>query len=193
MVFRVALENEKNKRRAMAAVAAVEGVVSVAVDLREGIMTVIGDADPVFLAKKIRKLGFFAELLSVGPAEEEKKEAEKKMESKRDIVGVQKMESKRDIANKGGNYYLGMQRMEAAAGFRGMNWAIEDARSKEKIIETVAGFGDFTSIEVDVQKGMVTVVGKSVPVCIALKVRELGYRAKLVSVGSAEEDGRDQI
>jgi hypothetical protein len=63
------------------------------------------------------------------------------MESERDIVGVQKMESKRDITNKGGNYYLGMQRMEAAAGFRGMNWAIEDVRSKERIIETVAGFG----------------------------------------------------
>nr|ABK23023.1 unknown [Picea sitchensis] len=177
MVFRVALENEKSKRRAMRAVAGV-GVESVAVDLREGIMTVIGDADPVFLAKKIRKLGFFAELLSVGPAKEEKKEAEKKMESKRDIAN-------KGIANKGGNYYLGMQKMEAAAGFRGMNWAIEDARSKERIIETVAGFGDFTSIYVDVQRGMVTVVGKSVPVCIALKIRELGYRAKLVSVGSA--------
>jgi len=180
MVFRVALENETSKRRAMKAVAAVEGVESVAVDLKERKMTVIGDVDPVLLTIKLRKIGF-TELLSVDPAKEEKTEAEKKMESKR------------DIANKGGDYYLGMQRMEAAAGFRGMNWAIEDARSKERIIETVAGFGDFTSIEVDVQKGMVTVVGKSVPVCIALKVRELGYRAKLVSVGSAEEDGRDQI
>jgi len=51
-------------------------VESVAVDLRKGKMTVIGDADPVLLTIKLRKFGF-TELLSVGPAKEEKKEAEK--------------------------------------------------------------------------------------------------------------------
>jgi hypothetical protein len=51
-------------------------VESVAVDLRKGKMTVIGDADPMLLTIKLRKFSF-TELLSVGPAKEEKKESKK--------------------------------------------------------------------------------------------------------------------
>jgi len=83
MVLKVSIEDEKSKRRAMTAVAAVEGVESVAVDMKDRKMTVIGDADPVCLTVKLRKIGF-TELLSVGPAKEEKKPEGGKKEDKKE-------------------------------------------------------------------------------------------------------------
>lgn len=59
----------------------IAGVESVSVDMKERKITVIGDADPIFLTVKLRKFGF-TELLSVGPAKEEKKPEEKKEEKK---------------------------------------------------------------------------------------------------------------
>jgi len=84
MVLKLVIEDERSKRKAMKAIAGVEGVESVAVDMKEKKITVIGEADPVFLTVKLRKFGFgFTELLSVGPAKEEKKpEAAKKEEKK---------------------------------------------------------------------------------------------------------------
>ncbi|GLJ10211.1 hypothetical protein SUGI_0124130 [Cryptomeria japonica] len=78
MVLKVTIEDEKSKRKAFKVVAGVEGVDSVAVDMKEKKITVIGDADPVNVTAKLRKSGFgFADLLSVGPAKEEKKEEKK--------------------------------------------------------------------------------------------------------------------
>jgi len=56
-------------------------VDSITADMKEGKITVVGEADPVRLATKIRKLGYRyrAELVSV----EEKKGAEKKTEEKK--------------------------------------------------------------------------------------------------------------
>ena len=63
----------------------IAGVESVAVDMKEEKITVIGEADPVFLTVKLRKFGFgFTELLSVGPAKEEKKPEAEKREEKKD-------------------------------------------------------------------------------------------------------------
>jgi hypothetical protein len=52
-------------------------VDSIEVNKEEGKITAVGETDPVYLAKKLRKLGYKAELLSVGPAKDGKKEAEK--------------------------------------------------------------------------------------------------------------------
>ncbi|XP_057845888.1 heavy metal-associated isoprenylated plant protein 39 isoform X2 [Cryptomeria japonica] len=61
-----------------------EGVDSVQVDMKEQKITVIGDADPVSITKKLRKLGR-SEILSFGPSKEpEKKPAEKKAEEKKE-------------------------------------------------------------------------------------------------------------
>ncbi|GLJ10213.1 hypothetical protein SUGI_0124170 [Cryptomeria japonica] len=82
MVLKVTIEDEKRKRKALKVVAEVEGVDSVAVEMKDNKITVIGEADPVSVAGRLRKFGFGnAELLSVGPAKEEKKE-EKKDEKK---------------------------------------------------------------------------------------------------------------
>jgi len=76
IVLKSTMEDERSKRRAMKAVAGI-GVDSIAVDIKEGKITVIGEADPVWLTTKLRKMGFRAELLSVGPVKEEKKEEKK--------------------------------------------------------------------------------------------------------------------
>ena len=53
-------------------------VDSIAVDMKERKITAVGEADPVCIAAKLRKLGYkLAELLSLGPANEEKNDAEK--------------------------------------------------------------------------------------------------------------------
>ena len=85
MVFKSTIDDEKSKIRAMKAVAG-SGVESLEVNKEEGKITAVGETDPVYLAKKLRKLGYRAELLSVGPAKEEKKEEEKKEEEKIPIV-----------------------------------------------------------------------------------------------------------
>lgn len=143
----------------------------------------------------------FSKSISVGSAKPEKFEAKKKVGSKwgtenrgtNHYLGVQKEGSNWDTENRGANHYLGVQRAQAVGGFGGMNRAIEDnegskTRIVEAVVEAVAGFGDFSSTQVDIKKGMVTVVGKSVPVGVALKVREMGFRAKLLSLGPATEE-----
>ena len=61
------------------------GVDSVAVNMKDEKITVIGEADPVDVAMKLRKFGY-TELLSVGPAKEEKKtEGQKKEKKKAEI------------------------------------------------------------------------------------------------------------
>eukprot|EP01018_Ginkgo_biloba_P027497 Gb_25182 [translate_table: standard] len=81
MVLKLLVEDERSKRRALKAVAGVEGVDSVSIDMKQKTITVIGEADPVYLTKKLRKFGY-TELVSVGPAKEEKKDDKKPQEKK---------------------------------------------------------------------------------------------------------------
>lgn len=61
------------------------GIDSIAADLKDNKMTIIGDMDTVAIAKKLKKLGKI-DIVSVGPAKEEKKPApaEKKGDEKKD-------------------------------------------------------------------------------------------------------------
>ncbi|RWW64300.1 hypothetical protein BHE74_00028475 [Ensete ventricosum] len=65
-----AMADERTKQKAMEVVA----------DIYEQKMTIIGEMDPVKIAKKLKKIGK-VDIVSVGPAKEEKKE-EKKAEKK---------------------------------------------------------------------------------------------------------------
>eukprot|EP01018_Ginkgo_biloba_P027503 Gb_38912 [translate_table: standard] len=76
MVLKLEIHDESSKRKALKVVAGVEGVDSVSIDMKEKKITVIGEADPVFLTGKLRKFGH-TELESVGPAKEEKKDEKK--------------------------------------------------------------------------------------------------------------------
>ncbi|KAK3434381.1 heavy metal-associated isoprenylated plant protein 39-like [Eucalyptus grandis] len=70
------MNDEKMKQKAIEAVADVYGVDSIAADLKEQKLTVVGDMDSMAVAKKLKKIGK-VDILSVGPATEEKKEDKK--------------------------------------------------------------------------------------------------------------------
>ncbi|KAJ4784208.1 Heavy metal transport/detoxification superfamily protein [Rhynchospora pubera] len=69
----LAMIDEKAKQKAMEAVVEIYGVDSIAADLKEHKMTIIGEMDTVKIAKKLKKIGK-VDIVSVGPAKEEKKE-----------------------------------------------------------------------------------------------------------------------
>lgn len=52
-------------------------------DMKDKKLTVVGDVDPVDIVSKLRK-GWHTDILTVGPAKEEKKEDGKKDEGKKD-------------------------------------------------------------------------------------------------------------
>lgn len=60
----------------------ISGVDSIAADLKDQKMTITGEMDTIAIAKKLKKLGKI-DVVSVGPAKEEKKE-DKKEEKKED-------------------------------------------------------------------------------------------------------------
>ncbi|XP_073001949.1 heavy metal-associated isoprenylated plant protein 39-like [Typha latifolia] len=76
----LAMNDEKTKQKAIEAVADIYGIDSIAADLKEQKMTITGEMDTVAIAKKLRKIGKI-DVVSVGPAKEEKKE-DKKEEKK---------------------------------------------------------------------------------------------------------------
>ncbi|RLN16344.1 hypothetical protein C2845_PM02G40010 [Panicum miliaceum] len=51
------MTDDKTKQKAMEAVADIYGIDSIAADLKDSKMTVIGDMDTVAIAKKLKKLG----------------------------------------------------------------------------------------------------------------------------------------
>ena len=57
------------------------GVDSIAADLKDQKLTVIGEMDTVAVVKKLKKVGK-VDIISVGPAKEEKKEEKKEEEKK---------------------------------------------------------------------------------------------------------------
>ncbi|XP_010905100.1 heavy metal-associated isoprenylated plant protein 39 [Elaeis guineensis] len=76
----LAMNDEKTKQKAIEAAADIYGIDSIAVDLKQQKMTIIGEMDTVAIAKKLKKFGK-VDIISVGPAKEEKKQ-EKKEEKK---------------------------------------------------------------------------------------------------------------
>ncbi|XP_022891111.1 probable LRR receptor-like serine/threonine-protein kinase At1g51880 [Olea europaea var. sylvestris] len=87
LVIKVEVHDEKEKRKAMKAVSRLGGIESLAIDMKEKKLTVVGGFDPVQVVSKLSK-SWYTEILTVGPA----KEPEKKKE-----------EGKKDDANKGKN------------------------------------------------------------------------------------------
>ncbi|KAK7391323.1 hypothetical protein VNO78_19737 [Psophocarpus tetragonolobus] len=83
VVLKVEIHKDKMKKKAMKAVSGISGVESVSVDMKDNKLTLIGDIDPVKVVAKLRKF-CQTEIVSVGPAKEEKKEAPKKDDKKKE-------------------------------------------------------------------------------------------------------------
>ncbi|GMP39703.1 hypothetical protein CsSME_00010429 [Camellia sinensis var. sinensis] len=64
---KVSIHCHKCKSDVLKSVTRLQGIDQVSVDSEKGILTVIGNVDPVLVATQVRKTGKVAELIGVGP------------------------------------------------------------------------------------------------------------------------------
>ncbi|OVA08747.1 Heavy metal-associated domain [Macleaya cordata] len=76
-VVSVDLLCSKCKKKVMKLIAGIEGINSIVLDPTKSTVTVIGEADPVQIIKKVRKFRKSAEFISIGPSKDEKKDEKK--------------------------------------------------------------------------------------------------------------------
>ncbi|EMS68883.1 hypothetical protein TRIUR3_08669 [Triticum urartu] len=98
------MTDDKTKQKAVEAVADIYGIDSIAADLKDNKMTVIGAMDTVAIAKRLKKLGKIdivsSDCAALAPPREEKKPApapaaEKKGEEKKEDKKEEKKDDKK--------------------------------------------------------------------------------------------------
>ncbi|GMY22195.1 heavy metal-associated isoprenylated plant protein 2-like [Fagus crenata] len=67
IVIKVSINCQICKTQVLKAVTKLPGIDKVSVDGEKGVLTVIGDVDPVLVVKKLKKIGKAADIISVGP------------------------------------------------------------------------------------------------------------------------------
>lgn len=98
IVVSVELVCSRCRLRVMKLIATVEGITSIVLDPPKNTVTVIGEADPVRIIKKVRKFRKSATIVSIGPPPKEEKKEEKK-EGKKEEKKEEKKDEKKVVAN----------------------------------------------------------------------------------------------